>query len=201
MIKISSAKLTKESTLNVGYIEELIDPETDVKSIKTHPTVKCTLIVHNDLKKIFEDLAGHLGCLCDLEEMKGCHPEEEKNPFGINVLGVTITGDEDLGVVISGSRNINIGRLSIENPSIKFSDGIYPFVSELAERIHSLQEEVILYLNGKTAPTRQLNIFDAAEEFSAAEDLEMSEDGIKPARKSRKLKISGVDVTVSTGKI
>lgn len=202
MIKITSAQLTKDSTLNVGFIEEIIDPDTEIKSIKTHPQVKCSLIVHNDVKQMFADLAGHLGALCQLPEMDFLDPEERRQPEGITVNKILISGENELSLQLFGYRDIAIGRMNIENPSLKFDDGNYPHLEKLIERVSQLQEETILYLNGKTASKRQLNIFEDASDFSNhSDDLEMNEDGVKPKKKSRKLKLVGLEnmeITVSS---
>jgi hypothetical protein len=208
MIKITSATLTKDLTLNVGYVEEIIDSETEIKSIKTHPQVKCTLIVHNDLAKMFEQLAGHLAKVCELPEMANKNPEEELYPEGIKVNKVVISGEDELSVTMYGSRQIQSGTMPIENPSIKLYDGNYEHLEELSERINSLQEEVILYLNGKTNSKRQLNIFEDASEFSnEIMDPEFEDEEPVSTKKKRQFKkvaipgLEGMSISVSSGPV
>lgn len=187
MITVKKAKLNKEKTLsNIAFTEAIDD-----KAHKDHENVKCDWIAHTDLEKVFESLAPHVAFICELPEAQGHDLEsfsETVNTITVNSFSVSDSGDEE-GVTISATRQLNYGRqMTINTPFLKYSDE-YEYTSELGQSIEACREEVKLYLAGKAAPKRQLEIWNEMD----AEDLNLGEEGvtlnIKPVKKKKVVKV------------
>lgn len=162
-LEIKSAKL-KDDFCNYGYEFKTGPAAGDVV-----PNRNGASIVHNDLKLLFKKLNVHLAVKCeevnradigDVEVLEKIDfmVEQEEGTIEHRIAHFTVSSfrlegnGENEGVVLMGTKRLSTGELvSLTSPKILwFSE--YLFVNELRVVISDLQNEVELYMNGKTAP-------------------------------------------------
>lgn len=165
-VDIRKAKITRDDTLHVEYLENYDD--------LTHSTISkdCDQLVHPDLTEAFTALVPHLVILCD---QKG-DETADKYVAGIiatelieelrekyKVTGFSISGDEGAnGVTLIGRKILSGKVLNLLSPFEKLSSS-YQWTQDLNDRIEACKKEVHLYLNGKAAIKQQSLDFDSAE--------------------------------------
>ncbi len=160
----------KKAKLNsVGYMEiefdTVISDGNEKFSIES--SQKCTWSPHNDLLVLLDELKPHLAYLCEQTEVGEIdlfayvdipHPILSK----LKVTGFTIGGsDEHEGVTLIGRRQLAGNRvLNLVSPFTKWEDthNGYQYSFKLASLIRKLQYEVELYLDGKKAPSVQMEL-------------------------------------------
>lgn len=153
-INITQAKITRDDTLHVEYIENYDDA--------THSTITkdCDQLVHPDLAKEFQTLMPHLVILCD---QKG---DDDADKFLAGVIsddvvatlqekykltGFSVSGKDDKeGVILHGRKNIGTKVFNFLSPIQKFS-AEYDHGDNLETQIEACKNEVQLYLNGKAS--------------------------------------------------
>lgn len=145
---ITSAKIA-EMKCSYGY--EFKEGATAGDKI---PTRKGENIIHEDLKKAFEELKPHLAILDDafklLPKIKSF--EDKANHELIEsyyITGFKVQGtDENIGYVLIGDKTVEHGAIGFETPKLTSASG-YPYYSQLREAIEHVRSEVLQYMNGK----------------------------------------------------
>jgi hypothetical protein len=154
--KIKKAKIKKMS-LEVE-MEEIIFPE-NASPITNDVTKKSDQLIHEDLRVAFDKLKPHLVLICEQIESDSIQASKlDTSPMAYNgildnvqISGFVIGGDDNQGVTIIGSKNIDLGTLNIISPFVKY-DSDYQHGNELAIAIDACVYEVEQYLfEGKCA--------------------------------------------------
>ncbi|RKD18987.1 hypothetical protein BCY91_14010 [Pelobium manganitolerans] len=188
--RITKAKITKEKTIDgIEFSEKLLN-----KAKRDHKGVKCDWIAHKDLEEAFHALNPHVAHICELTGPLDEWNEAERFS-DIEVSSFTVSGEDEYeGVTISAQRTLGSGLvMSLNTPFIRWDNDTYPFISELAQCVNALQEEIHLYYDGKQAPKRQLEMFagdDLSTEISTVSD---DEEKPKPKRKQKVVKLADTE--------
>lgn len=167
--KINKAKL-KDNCLEASW-HTIIQQEGKAPIINDDSR-KSDQLVHEDLKKAFDDLRKHLVIICDQKEDGSAIRILEVDGLAIavndydkeaiekyTVTGFVVGGEDRDGVTLIGQKRIESKVLNITSPFTKFED--YPYASDLAACVETCMDEVYLYLfEGKCAPDKQLDLFD-----------------------------------------
>ena len=161
-VKIKKAKIKDLLFLDVEFTEDM--PGFSKKDTK----LTCTVPIHADLIKSFENLNRHLAYLCDEIKAPKLKDFETAETPTFTARGFSIGGsDENEGVTISGSKDGLFGLVNLNTPFTKFEGVEYPFTSHLMADIEAAIYEVEQYLFfGKKAPDAQLSLF--TEEAAAS---------------------------------
>ncbi|WP_129714642.1 hypothetical protein [Pedobacter sp. SYP-B3415] len=183
MNRIVKASITADMVVeNIGLMETM-----EGRAHREHKGIKCDWIAHEDLVNAFKALTPHVALICELPEAEGAGLEDEFE--SLTVKGFSIGGEEDHeGITITATRILVSGlTMNINTPFVKWTDGSYLHITDLASAAYQLQEEVNLYYQGKQAPKRQLEMF--ADEMEA--ELSLSDDGVEelaaePKKRGRK---------------
>lgn len=175
-MQIVIKKATIKGSLFLSYSFDQID--ADVKnSINTSSDAP----IHDDLRYAFKNLIPHFTMICEeitdesliqkaIEQPENyLHDREtslEESFFKYKTQGFEIKekdGHEKL--IISGAKQLATKEeVFFSSPPISLGDDEYKFYKELQECIETLKEEVLAYMQGKTAPKAQMDMFDEDED-------------------------------------
>lgn len=172
---VKNAKLTSINYLNVLYYETYTIGAEDIEQDREREMLgKFHHDPHIDLKKAFDGLKFHMAYLCKLAPVKELEDHYEKGEvhpvlFEILVTAFSLGGSGDhSGVTITGVRQLDNGKvMNVNTPFTKYQNEHeqYLYGVELEEHVRRCVEEVILYVDGKTAPfdpdseAEQLSLF------------------------------------------
>lgn len=160
------------SGLEIGYSEELMNPDMELDYVKEHPTTKLrNFLAHQDLVKTFHNLRAHMALICEystVDEEKGEGPADA-DVNNVFVTQVTLTGhQESAGVVLTGFRLLKDGaKLNLNTPNIKYEGSEYPFAYELSDDVDAVMAEAMLALTDRKRKIVQAELFG---DDGAAED-------------------------------
>lgn len=165
MREINKIKLEGNFCLKLEYEETVTskDEEGNEKANVFDYTVTCRNEVHEDLVNALQNLRPHVLAITESFEPKSDLAEiPEQMLDKIEVTGISIGGsDEHLGVTIIAKRKLKHGKiLNLTTPFQKYEDENMPyeFAGELYADVEQLVDEVQQYLNGKYAPSKQLEL-------------------------------------------
>ncbi|TDQ79538.1 hypothetical protein [Sphingobacterium yanglingense] len=176
--KVTKVKLTKGKTLDVTFEEivtiiEIVEGEEVSKTISGDYTRIGKNIVHEDMENALLLLRSHLSILCDQAEAQGkgyYDLEEDEEALSKYKVSSYSIGGHDIheGVTLRGVRFGKSGApLNLNSPFTKWEGGdneeVYENSFELRGLINHCSEEALLYVEGKMAPTAQLDMFEQAE--------------------------------------
>lgn len=171
-ITIKKASIKNSMFLAYEYDQSVNSTKNIIKTSSDAP-------IHDDLRDAFHSLTPHFALICEEIDEKTAqeaieNPDEvleEENPLlKYKVSGFSIGGYADNeGATISGSKRLENGRVvNFNTPFLKFEDSHeYQFMEELVSAINHLKSEVYEYLEGKQAPSKQLEIFVSIDEESS----------------------------------
>lgn len=180
MIEILKFKLDKAGTGTVTYRETV---ESDDGSVINLHTVESGHVVHSDLRKVMDQLAIHIAGITEQAKVTrntfGQDLVELGAPFSnLKCTGFSIGGeDETAGVTLIGRRTLKSGKvLNLITPFEMFEsdqENSYRFGSELSGTIHTVIQEIHMYIEGKYEPSNQIDMFEdpATEETQDEEPL------------------------------
>lgn len=161
--KITKGNVSDAHKVDVVYTEMFGEGHVDEVTRKPKPST--TALAHPDLVTAFEGFRIHMAALCE----EGEYTYMEENPTFVEkfvVNQITLGGEgEHEGIVISGYKKLNHNlQLQLNSPFVKFDrqHSHYPYSDSLFEQFHLAMSELDQYLNGKKAPSNQLNMFDEA---------------------------------------
>jgi hypothetical protein len=149
--------------------------DQSVNSTRNNISTSSDAPIHDDLKKAFSALIPHFAFICEEIKEEDCKkrlhkPDEELDEdhplqkFKVQGFAIGGTGDAE-GVTISGTKRLESGdTVCFNTPFVKLEDSNYPFMAELRESIDNLKSEVYEYLEGKQAPSKQVDLFPEEEE-------------------------------------
>jgi hypothetical protein len=184
--KIVKVKITKEDKVHTSYSEIIGDEgESDVV------TREGGFPAHPDLVGAMASAKIHLATLAEYGSMTEFEDEPSKlDKF--HVTGITLAGDDEhAGVVITGMRILQNNKvLNLNSPFVKLNPdhSDYAYASSLEMVINEILTEADQYLNGKHAPSPQLNLFENTD--PETEEQEEGEEEAKPKatrKRSKKL--------------
>lgn len=150
--------------------------DQSVNSTRNNISTSSDAPIHDDLRAAFAALIPHFAFICEEIKEDDCKKRlhkpdeelEEEHPLQkFKVQGFTIGGTGDAeGVTISGTKRLESGgTVCFNTPFLKFEDSReYTFMAELREAIDNLKSEVYEYLEGKQAPSKQVDLFPEEEE-------------------------------------
>ncbi|MDB0602325.1 hypothetical protein PL373_14480 [Tenacibaculum maritimum] len=202
-ITIKSGKISNGMFLHYSF-EEKKPESTDTVNKKSD------LPIHVDCQVAYNNLIPHLMLLCEQEPISdeirdsiengvGDIHDEESYFKNYRVTEFKITGSANSeGVVLSGTRYLSTGKtISLATPFIRWDNEDYKDISELAEAVENVREEVYQYYKGKHAPLPKQESFDFDEKFEDEPIDSLKEIGEKF---KKNMKDAGVTVEVSTSK-
>lgn len=154
--KIKKASL-KNGTLEMEYDQIINDPELGpvIKTFK----LKGGNLPHEDLNKALQVLAFHAVMIAEQLPPNTKNPQEHELLKGITVTGFSIGGsDEHEGVTLIAQRALKSGQvLNFIAPFTKWESD-YKYVADLEPEMQVVLQECNNYLNGKYAPSPQLEL-------------------------------------------
>lgn len=175
--KVTKAKLKKDKTLDVSFEEtvtiiEIIDGEEVSKTVQAEYTRIGKNIVHEDMEAALEYLRPHLAILCDQVEAQDKEyyeldsDLESLDRYKVNSYAIGGSGISE-GVTLTGTRYGKYGPQNLNSQFTKYEGGeneeTYEHAFELRGMINHCNEEALLYVEGKMAPTAQLDMFEQEE--------------------------------------
>lgn len=175
-MQITIKKAAIKGSLFLSY--EFEQTDVDVKNlIKTSSDAP----IHDDLRECFRKLIPHFCFISeeitnpDIIEKAIKDPDtylmdEEVSPnptfFKYRVFQFSVVEkDGDEVVYLQGSKRLETYKeISFSTPGTSLFDDDYQFVNELKEAIDELKSEVLAYMQGKSAPKAQLEMFGEENE-------------------------------------
>jgi hypothetical protein len=102
--------------------------------------------------------------MCDEAESRAVTMMEldsdEENIEKFSVSQFTLSGsDDDEAIILTGVKTIPLGVKNLNTPSVKFI-GEYEYADELKRVTEHVCDELLRYLDGKVAPSAQLDLFE-----------------------------------------
>lgn len=160
---IKRVKITNTGSLEVEYIFN-----------GANIFIKSKALIHKDLKNAFEELVPHWAMLCDLKEVKKlAQIYEDVSIIGVHnlkVYGYSFgTKIPATGCILMGLKQINTNKhIGVTTPFTEFDseNESYPFSGYLAKALVKVNEEVILYLDGKCRPPEPKLELNGQEEYA-----------------------------------
>lgn len=148
---------------------------------------------HPDLVQQFHDLRIHMAAIC--EQAPFTEYEDDASKLDLfKVTQISISGaDEHEGIVITGQRILKGNKvLNINTPVVKVDPdhSEYNYASSLAMIVDQLLQEADQYLNGKYAPSRQLDMFNTAPDPDDDSDADEEEEKPKKKKEAKMRKLS-----------
>lgn len=137
--------------------------------------------IHDDLRKVFRKLIPHFTFICeeitDEETIQKAidfpdiyimdsetTPEPKFFKYRVSQFSI-VEKDGDTVIHLSGSKQLEtMKEISFSAPGVSIEENDYKFRSELSELIEELRKEVLAYMQGKTAPKAQLEMFSEEDE-------------------------------------
>lgn len=193
--KILKAKLTKENKLNIDLDELEQGEEVSTDEVGR----KCGRIAHPDAIQAFNALRIHLAALCEQAEFTEFEDDAEKlDKFHVDQITISGEGEHE-GVTISGIKDLKEGGVLLLNSRFtKFDPNHchhYSYSGSLHEAVLKLLNEIDLYLNGKKAPSNQLDFnFDSIESIEAT----VAPKNTKQIKAGRAIKMHPIEKIAAT---
>lgn len=159
-IEIKKVRISK-SGAKLEYVRVSPADEEGEEDLKVTITEKSNQAPHRDLIGQFNALVPHLVLITEsvdgsvtLEKVK-----EDELLDDYEVRGFTRSGsDENEGIMLIGIKHLRSGKvLNLHTPFMKFTDD-YLYMSSLEDAIDNCCSEVVEYINGKKAPSNQLEL-------------------------------------------
>lgn len=121
--------------------------------------VKGSIVIHHDFENAMEKLDKHMACVDLAFKLSGTkfddidQVENDELTAMYSVTGFKISGGEDnLSVVLIGTKQLTLGRIKITTPKIEITENSsYLWHEDLLNCINTLKREVELYHEGKCA--------------------------------------------------
>ncbi|WP_435416295.1 hypothetical protein [Polaribacter aestuariivivens] len=173
-IVIKRAAIKGSLFLSYDFEQTDVDVKNNIKTSSDAP-------IHEDLKNAFRKLIPHFAFICEEITNKKLVEKAIGNPdlylkdretapddafFKYRVFEFKVVEkDGDEKVTISGSKQlVNLKEISFSTPDKSLFDEDYPFRKELNENIDELKNEVLEYMQGKSAPKAQMEMFQEEED-------------------------------------
>ena len=177
-IAIKRAAIKGSMFLSYDFEQTDVDVKNNIKTSSDAP-------IHDDLRNAFRKLIPHFVFICEeitdqkLIEKALANPElylenQETAPdtslFKYRVTEFKlIEKDDDDKVIISGSKRLLTNKeISFSTPAKSLYDDDDKFREELNDDIKHIKSVVLAYMQGKTAPKAQLEMFEEEEELEEA---------------------------------
>jgi|SRR5690554_1308424 len=173
-------KATLKGSLFLSYSFDQIEPD-----VKNRINTSSDAPIHDDLRNAFKKLIPHFAFISEevrdekLVEKAIKKPEQflferdeskDQTFFKFRVHEFEINERDGYEKIkISGAKQLEtLSEIYFSIPPIGLGDDKYKFYSELQEAVEELKNEVSAYMQGKTAPKAQTEMFDD-EEFDEEE--------------------------------
>lgn len=165
-------KATIKGSLFLSYSFDQIEP-----NVKNRINTSSDAPIHQDLFYAFKKLIPHFAYVSELvkdevlidkaikqPELYLFDREDDKDQtfFKMRVFEFEILEKDGYEKIkISGSRQLEtLKEISFTIPTINLGDDAYKFHEELSEVVEELKEEISAYMQGKTAPKAQTEMFE-----------------------------------------
>lgn len=160
MIELKKFKLIGVSDVYIEFTEIIRNEEGN--SISTDWVKKSKYEVHEDLLKALKGLLPHMVALCEFTEYILIEQAPEILLKGFDINQVSWGGNgEYSGVTLCGKKELKQNRvLNLVSPFCMFDceNPFYDYGFELASKVAILEQEIILYLGGKYATSKQIEL-------------------------------------------
>lgn len=174
-MQIVIKKATVKGSLFLTYTFEQIDSD-----VKNKITTNSDAPIHEDLQRAFRKLIPHFAFISEEIKDEDLVRKAIKKPedylfsreesvddafFKYRVFGFDI-GEKDgyEKIVISGGKQLeSMSEIPYSIPAIGLGDDNYVFHAELENIVEELKNEVAAYMQGKTAPKAQIEMFGDEE--------------------------------------
>lgn len=177
-IAIKRAAIKGSMFLSYDFEQTDVDVKNNIKTSSDAP-------IHDDLRNAFRKLIPHFVFICEeitnqklIEkalanaelylENQDTAPDTSLFKYRVTEFKL-IEKDGDDKVIISGSKRLLTNKeISFSTPAKSLFDDDYKFRQELNDDIEHIKNEVLAYMQGKTAPKAQLEMFEEEEELEEA---------------------------------
>lgn len=176
-------KATIKGSLFLSYSFDQIEP-----NVKNRINTSSDAPIHDDLRNAFKKLIPHFAYVSELVKDEKLiekaikHPEEylfnreddkDQTFFKMRVYDFEILEKDGYEKIkLSGSKQLEtLKEISFSIPTINLGDDAYKFYQELEEVVEELKEEVSAYMQGKTAPKAQIDMFEDDDFGEESEDI------------------------------
>lgn len=160
MIQIKKFKLIHVSEVVIEFSETIRDEEGNAVTVEW--LKKSKFEVHEDLLKALKDLLPHMVALCEFCEYILIKEAPELLTKGFDINQVSWGGNgEYAGVTLCGKKELKQNRvLNLVSPFCMFEseNPFYDYGYELQSKVAILEHEIVLYLGGKHAPSKQIEL-------------------------------------------
>lgn len=170
-MQIVIKKATIKGTLFLSYTFEQIDSD-----VKNRISTNSDAPIHEDLQKAFKNLIPHFAFISEEIKDEKLIEKAIKNPddfiydrdenkdnsfHKFRVFNFEIHEKDGYEkITISGSKRLeNSNEIAFSVPPTGLGDDAYKFYDELKEAVEHLKSEVLAYMQGKTAPKAQIEMF------------------------------------------
>lgn len=164
-------KATIKGSLFLSYSFDQIEP-----NVKNTISTSSDAPIHDDLRNAFRKLIPHFAYVSELVKEEDLIEKAIKSPeeylfdredekdqtfYKMKVFSFEIIEKDGYEKIkISGSKQLEtLKEISFSIPTINLGDDAYKFHNELEEVVTELKEEVSAYMQGKTAPKAQTEMF------------------------------------------
>lgn len=145
--------------------------------------------IHEDLRNAFRNLIPHYAFICEEVKSKSLVKKAIQDPetylldkesapdetfFKYRVFEFSLKekkGGEEVLTIAGGKLLESRDEIYFTTPDVNTIDSEYEFLAELNESIATLVDEVLAYMQGKTAPKSQLDMFPEDEEEVMEESM------------------------------
>jgi hypothetical protein len=209
-VKIKKAGIRGSIFLSYEFEQTDLNVKSNIKTSSDAP-------IHDDLRAAFRTLIPHYAFACEeiknkalvLKAIKDSELyllDKETAPddsfFKYRVYGFSIKENKGYETVeILGSKQLeNMEEISFSSYPIDVTDTDYPFLNELNESIAVLKDEVLAYMQGKSAPKSQIDMFPEDEgdgfDFDDNDSFEKPKKALNDLKQN--MKKNGMTMTVTT---
>lgn len=167
-ITIKQASIKSDLFLSYEYDEYVNKSKSNIKK-------NSDAAIHEDLRNAFKSLIPHFAFISDEISEDQCRTRiksinaelSEEDPLNNYKVSGFNLGKNQEGLTIFGSKKLKSAEyISFSTPFMKTYDD-YPFKDELLEAVDTLKSEVYEYLEGKQAPSKQVEAKFPEEEEAA----------------------------------
>lgn len=164
MITLKKAKLIDQIEVYCEYEEKVMIYDKPKYITKTFCLIQEP---HLDLINALDELKVHLAGLCEIMPMSDINLTDKEYLNDLRYMSLKVTGislggsDEHSGVTLIGRKTLRNNRvLNLVAPFTKFEEENepYKYQYELSVCVSNLEQEFIAYMNGKYAPSKQLEL-------------------------------------------
>lgn len=182
-MQIVIKKATIKGSLFLSYSFDQIDSD-----VKNRINTSSDAPIHDDLRNAFKKLTPHFAFISEEVKDEKLIEKAIKNPekflidkdetkdqtfFKFRVSGFEITEKDGYEkITITGAKQLEThNEITFSLPQVGLGDDKYKYYLELQDAVEELKHEVVAYMQGKSAPKAQTEMFDEDDFGDEGEEI------------------------------